>query len=922
MINKYKNFCLEKNIYDIITFLDNLEKHLTNIYKRYYINNDIYLNILNKINYLNNLIKNNYNNTINKFLKNDSSEYVTNKLLELINKIPDYNILYDLCQKYMDIKDFLCKEELLTPLNTKEYNEKIKEILTEIGYPNLEEIFKRERIEIKNDNLLIILKNYFLPLHIYSKNRIIITKKINEIINESNGLFTNEYFMYEIEKKNNNIIEKNYEFVIKRNKLWYVIEGIFTYNKINIFNEVYSKISLHPIYQKKKILLELYHDDKFKVKYINNASIEEFLILTFEKWQKVLEEKNNLYLKLHNMTNEQIMSDFLNLTDHKKMYEMIKLLLLSSSDHNQIASIMFYMLKNKPMIGEKILLLLPYNLQIKLLENVTSIKKSEINKYDIKNVKSYLKNNNNIPDSVKNSIIEKINENNNDNYKQQLYIKLLSKFPWDEPPDVLSHLNNDQKKCRKYIENIENKFFNQSYGHKDVKKQLILQISKWISNPSSGGCVIGLYGPPGVGKTMIAKKISEILSIPFISITLGGQNDASLIHGHSYTYNNSQPGIIIKKIVEVETRRCVLYLDELDKCSNKNGENNEISSVLIHLTDTNSTFQDRFFDGIDFPMDKLIIIASYNDRSKIDPILLDRFYEIEVKPYMLNEKIEIAKQYLIPELINNINPELNININNELIEYIITNYTLEAGVRELKRKLEQLILEYNKLYIQNKVNNNINIEIDDIHKIIDIIPITEKKIYDKSLIGIVNGLYATVIGNGGILPIQIQSNFTPGNFIFNYTGQQSEVMKESISCAYTAAINYLITINPNILEDIKNKFPYGFHIHIPSAGVKKDGPSAGCAFVIGFISRILNKAVKNTIAMTGEIDLNGNITKIGGLIEKLHGAKNAQVLKVYVPYENYDEVEKIAKEYPLLFNDNFKIYYVTNITELVNCCFE
>jgi ATP-dependent Lon protease len=177
------------------------------------------------------------------------------------------------------------------------------------------------------------------------------------------------------------------------------------------------------------------------------------------------------------------------------------------------------------------------------------------------------------------------------------------------------------------------------------KKSLLQIIGKWISNPSSQGTSFGLVGPPGVGKTLLAKSVSTALDIPFIQITLGGQNDGELLHGHGYTYSGSQPGLIIKKMVEAGKARCILYFDELDKSTSKHGNINEITSILIHLTDPNmnKTFQDRFFQGIDFPLDKVIMIFSYNDSQKIDPILLDRLFEIKVDPYSINEKIIIVK---------------------------------------------------------------------------------------------------------------------------------------------------------------------------------------------------------------------------------------------------------------------------------------
>ena len=261
---------------------------------------------------------------------------------------------------------------------------------------------------------------------------------------------------------------------------------------------------------------------------------------------------------------------------------------------------------------------------------------------------------------------------NNEFYKQKTYVDNVLKFPWSSNENTFENLKSSNQ-IIKYLNNLDNDLNNLTYGHEEAKKILLQTIAKWISNPSSGGKSLGFVGPPGVGKTLLAKSISNTLKIPFAEITLGGQNDGELLHGHGYTYSGSQPGLIIKKMVEMGTERCILFFDELDKTASKHGNNNEISSILIHLTDPNmnKSFQDRFFQGINFPLDKVIMIFSYNDSEKIDPILLDRLTEIKIKPYTLFDKINIIRDFVIPELKLNI----NIKIEDYIIQYIIENYT-------------------------------------------------------------------------------------------------------------------------------------------------------------------------------------------------------------------------------------------------------
>ena len=345
----------------------------------------------------------------------------------------------------------------------------------------------------------------------------------------------------------------------------------------------------------------------------------------------------------------------------------------------------------------------------------------------------------------------------------------------------------------------------------------------------------------------------------------------------------------------------------------------------------NKSFQDRFFQGIDFPLDKVIMIFSYNDSSLIDPILLDRITEIKIKPYNTKDKIEICNQHIIPEMTTNIGlPQNLLKWDTKILEYIIDNYTNEAGVRGIKRIIEKIYMNLNinrlkkenmfkknvkKIYINKKVITDILKEPSD----------DETKIHPKNSIGIINGLYATTSGMGGIIPIQIFKNYSGSvnSHEIKLTGKQGDVMKESVACSLTTAINYLAKNKKkykikDIDEYLTKNFKYGFHVHTPSTSTPKDGPSAGCAFTSAFISLILNKPIYNTVGMTGEIELTGRITKIGGLEFKLNGAKKAGVKKVYVPKENEKDVEKIKKDYPKLMDKNFKVIVVEYIDDLID----
>ena len=668
------------------------------------------------------------------------------------------------------------------------------------------------------------------------------------------------------------------------------------------------------------------------------------------KSKKYADLIKKMYLKkqeLENSTFLNLMKDFIKKDNsNRDIYEVIFLLLLGNEESIDMAGLLLSLIKEKKNINNNyydlIYSKLTYYLQIKVKKSEINLKEEldKIKNLSIEDVdyKKQLLSNKFIPESVKSLTMEKVEEMktfNNEYFKQLTYVKNIINFPWPSPSeDVLyKELNSNRIKAKNYLDNVSEQLKNSSYGHDEAKNLLLQIIGKWISNPKSQGTCFGLVGPPGVGKTLLAKSVSKGLNIPFAQITLGGQNDGEILHGHGYTYSGSQPGMIIKKMVEMGKSRCILYFDELDKATSKHGNINEITSILIHLTDPNmnKTFQDRFFQGIEFPLDKVIFVFSYNDSKLVDPILLDRIKEIKVSPYTVNDKLSICKNFILPELKNNIGfSKIQLNFSDNLLENIIHNYTSEAGVRGIKRLLEKVLMHLNLDRINQKglfktTKKKINITLKHIEDIIKENPIEEIKIHPNPEIGIINGLYATSNGDGGIIPIQIFKNFLSdnGKYELKLTGNQGDVMKESVQCSLTTAINYISENKKkykitNVEKYMSDNFKSGFHIHAPSTSTPKDGPSAGCAFTSAFISRILNKKIRNDISMTGEIELTGKITKIGGLNYKLFGAKKAGVKTVYVPLENKKDYDDIVSKNKKLIDKNFKVIIFDNIKEIID----
>jgi endopeptidase La len=933
-IKLFKLHILQKRYKYLTEIIFRLEKHINFLF----LSNVMDFNQKNQI--LGNifLISKNLNTSYNNFIidKLDNKHILDLKISELVNLFD-----LDLDNNFMIENMINILKKSFDKLPLFEQEKELLKIINETGYDNiidLIEIYNNKfDLSIDQQQILNEIKKIFVPT------------KIN-YYDVSNH--TEEYYWrLPIKFEDNDLLELSRELWIKNpssSTEYLKIEGYFLNDTLSCYNKT-SQIN-YPILQKIKLkvlsdLTKSSIDSKFIKKFIRYDYIGNLYSKGSKAYIKYIEESYQKYMEVTSSSFVNIMKDFISKgSEIKKMYESIFLLLLGNSDNIDIAGLLLGLTKEKksasPQIYNLLSQRLPYYLLVKIKKSHNNIK-SELEKIksltsDDIDYKKQLVTNKNIPHSIKSLTLEKIEEMksyNNEYYKQLTFVKHVLNYPWPSNQDdaFFQNINSNPEKSSEYLLEIEDKLKKLSHGHEEAKKGLLQTIGKWISNPSSQGTSFGLVGPPGVGKTLLAKSVSKALGIPFAEITLGGQNDGELLHGHGYTYSGSQPGLIIKKMVEMGKSRCILYFDELDKASSKHGSINEITSILIHLTDPNmnKTFQDRFFQGVDFPLDKVIMIFSYNDSNLVDPILLDRLKQIEVSAYAINDKIKIVKEFIIPELAESVGlkNESWINIPDDLIEWIIENYTNEAGVRSIKRKIEQIFLTINldRLKAGNS-NKKIKIDKETIIKILDKPKNENCKIHEKSSIGIINGLYATSNGDGGIIPIQIFNNFSANTTTYEIklTGKQGDVMKESVHCSLTAAIDY-IRRNKHKYPEIKNiddhlmkYFKYGFHVHAPSTSTPKDGPSAGCAFTSAFISRILSKPIRNDIAMTGEVELTGKITKIGGLNFKLSGAKKAGVKIVFVPKENEKDIEEVKNKYPNLINDEFKVKFFDYIDEIID----
>lgn len=449
------------------------------------------------------------------------------------------------------------------------------------------------------------------------------------------------------------------------------------------------------------------------------------------------------------------------------------------------------------------------------------------------------------------------------------------------------------------------------HGHTNAKNQILKIIGQWMTGEQSGYC-FGFEGSPGIGKTSLAKKgLANCLkngnkTRPFAFIALGGSCNGSTLEGHSYTYVNSTWGRITDILMETNCMNPIIYIDELDKVS-KTEHGKEIIGILMHLIDTtqNTGFQDKYFSGIDLDLSKALFIFSYNDPSQIDKILLDRIHRIRFENLSLDEKKVIVRKYILPELDRKMGFYNSVILTDEIIEYIIETYTNESGVRKLKEVLFDLFGEINIELLKNAngiteidIPYNITKELLTERYLTKYDKIREKLIHTTPEIGVINGLWASANGRGGIIPIQT-AWFPASSFLdLRLTGLQGDVMKESMNVAKSLAWNLL---TPEIQHewitrttDTKNQ---GLHIHCPEGAVSKDGPSAGAAITLAIYSLFTKRAIRNNIAITGEINLQGFITEIGGLEDKIFGGIKAGIRTFMFPESNTPDFDKIKRKH-------------------------
>jgi len=907
---------------------------------------------------INNTVKNTNKNRVNNQNSKSELEFTTNELhyMEIIKDIKKINI-------YGDLDIYNGKYELLYELSKYDPFESIKKQILMlgkmIGFSSINDILylnlNINQYDFNQQNTVIfeLLNNVFKPLDFTIKESD--THKDISIIKKNNLAYIvlfNNYCDVEFSIGTKTFNVSGY---IKNDPLNIFIRtsqisNEYLYNKKVNFEKIINLIDT----QNKNIGITISKENTLKLSkinksfadvYLKNLTIVEILIYSNDDFIEMLYKDYILFNDLNNMQFVNLIKNFTKDVSQNihNMYNIIKLLLLGTEENCAVASLLFNLLKDKKVSGGNefianiIYSQLNYIGQLKLKKSSFNIK-NELEKLkgitnsDI-DLKKQVLLSKNMPDHVKKICLEKLDElknANNETYKIKMYVNILIQFPWLSELDdnIFRNVSTDKTKSKLFLEGVENKLNTQIYGHSAAKNKILQTLAKLISVQGTHISPVALAGPPGVGKTKFAQCLADCLEIPFVQITLGGQNDGELLHGHGYTYSGSQPGLIVKKMVDAGSARCIMYFDELDKCVSKNGQVNELMSILIHLTDpmTNGSFQDRFFQEITFPLNKVIFIFSFNDISKIDRILLDRMEIINVESYSIKEKITISNDYLLKQLCKDIGFEYgSIKFEHDILSYLIEQYTFEPGVRSLKRSIENILLKLNidKIYQRGIFENGIEYNLENplymskklIQEYLGETKVDYKTIHSKDIIGVVNGLYATALCSGGIVPIQL-TGYHIGKtqkFVLKLTGNQKKIMKESIVYSFTTAINLLTNEGKEIF--FKN-YPNGIHIHTPEAATPKDGPSAGVAFTLAFLSVMLGLKINREIALTGEIDLYGNVTKIGGVKYKVQGAFKAGVKTVFLPQENKEDLEKVKKELSEIFDEEHNCFFISHVLDV------
>ena len=474
------------------------------------------------------------------------------------------------------------------------------------------------------------------------------------------------------------------------------------------------------------------------------------------------------------------------------------------------------------------------------------------------------------------------------------YIETLLELPWKK-----TSKDNDDLKHAQQILNADH------YGLDKVKERILEYLAVRTLTKKGTSPIICLVGPPGTGKTSIARSVARALNKKYVRISLGGVRDEAEIRGHRKTYVGAMPGRIVEGLRQAGVSNPLMLLDEIDKVSSD--YKGDTSSALLEVLDSeqNVKFRDHY---VEQPIDlsQVLFIATANTTQPIPGPLLDRMELIEVNSYTENEKFHIAKDYLVGKQLerNGLSRE-EVSFSDRALEKIIHNYTREAGVRNLERRIGDICRKAAREFLENK-RKSIKITEINLEKYLGKEKVTFEDANEEDQVGVVRGLAWTSVGGD---TLQIEVNVMPGKGNLLMTGQLGDVMKESAQTALT----FVRSICPDyqVPNDYFEK--HDLHIHIPEGAVPKDGPSAGITMATAMVSAVTGRKVFAKLAMTGEITLRGRVLPIGGLKEKILAARMAHIEKVLVPEKNRPDMAELSRE----ITKGLEIVYVKDMSQVL-----
>jgi len=760
------------------------------------------------------------------------------------------------------------------------------------------------------------------------------------------------------------------------------IQGLFKDDILNISNGIkFVKDRLNTL--KGSLSYDVLTVPKyFKDNYLKILNLRDLVVSSSSEIAEDVKKKYNDYRSLQAKPLLSLINEFLLASKYRKI-DILTLLLMSNEDDQKLAFILFDVFKSKDkkdvtsevyqslhhIIRELLDVSkavvekeeqelskisdsdIPYERRINMMKTDDNIKGKAMEK--LKAMKSSFQgdskaqawldgllklpfgvNSMNEIISFKENFISKLNQplfsdNEVDCYIENLQKNLKNTDKSELQSGVIEEWSQYKVNKKEYLKEVRKTLDSAVYGHKEAKVQLERIFAQWI-NGESKGAVLGLMGPPGTGKTSLAKNgLSKCLKDkngkprPFVFLPIGGSVNGSTLVGHNFTYVGSTWGRIADILMSSECMNPIIFIDEIDKVSHTE-HGKEIISILTHLTDStqNDEFEDKFFAGIKLDLSKALIVFSFNDPDLIDPILKDRITIIETHPLSTKEKVTIIQDYMFPEICKEVGfNKGEVILSEELIRLLIDTYTNEAGVRKIKEKIVEIVRDINLNRFHDPLKYMIPFEItknyiDDLFE--NKPKVRVKKVHDEPAVGTVNGLYATASGIGGITPIQAVRFPSEKMLDLMLTGKAGDVMKESVQYSLKVAWTLLRQEEQNkIMEDSQNKKAFGIHIHCPDGATPKDGPSAGLAFTLAIYSLLTNKKVNNRVCMTGEIDLYGKAGIIGGLESKLNGGKNAGCTLALVPKDNMEDVIRFRREGLSPEDDTFIVIPVSTIHDII-----